>query len=61
MRCGLLGAKFIASQGAAAAAGRVLKVMEKRGLIEHVVRTHDWGYMLTGSGRVAAQELENDQ
>lgn len=44
------------AQGAGAAASRILKRMEKEGLVMWTVGKRNWGYRLTPAGRKAAQE-----
>lgn len=40
------------SQGAGAAASRILKLLQRDGLVEWTARNGDWGYKLTAAGRV---------
>ncbi len=56
------GATWVASQGAGAAASRILKVMRKRGLVRWTSRGHEaWGWELTFAGIEAAKELRRGE
>ncbi len=44
------------AQGAGAAASRILKRMEKEGLVVWTSNRDDWGYRITSMGRRVAQE-----
>lgn len=46
------------SQGAGAAASRILRQLQKDGLVEWTSNTRDWGYYITPKGRELLKERQ---